>query len=273
VLSYLEKALPRTRVIHLHGIGERDHASLSHVPAPELDAVVQKLTANYRGVLTLEIFSEADFLSSLATLQASLERIANPAAPLTFILGGARSGKSTYAQELARQNGGSVLYVATATAGDDEMKARIDAHRAERPAEWRTLEAPLNVGEAIQKVLAKQPVDVVLLDCMTLLATNVILQLPETVSESQASAVLLAEVDALLACRARSSAHWIIVSNEVGLGLVPPYPMGRLYRDALGRANQKLAAAASQTILLVAGVPLELSALPTVRCKWPPRRR
>jgi len=262
VLPYLEKALPRTRVIHLHGIGERDHSSLSHVPAPELDAVFQKLTADYRGVLTLEIFSEPDFLTSLAALQASLERIAQSAAPLTFILGGARSGKSTYAQELARQNGGSVLYVATATAGDDEMKARIDAHRAERPAEWRTLEAPLNVGEAIQKALAEQPADVVLLDCMTLLATNVILQLPETASEREASAALLAEVDALLACWAQSNAHWIIVSNEVGLGLVPPYPLGRIYRDALGRANQRLAAAATEALFLVAP-PVSL---PCARC-------
>jgi adenosyl cobinamide kinase/adenosyl cobinamide phosphate guanylyltransferase/sugar phosphate isomerase/epimerase len=258
VLPYLEKALPRTRVIHLHGIGERDHASLSHVSASELDAVFQKLTADYRGVLTLEIFSEPDFLSSLEAIQASLERITKPITPLTFILGGARSGKSTYAQELARQNGGSVLYVATATAGDDEMKARIDAHRAERPAEWRTLEAPLHVGKAIQKALAEQPADVILLDCMTLLATNVILQLPETASEREASAALLTEVDALLACRASSRAHWIIVSNEVGLGLVPPYPLGRIYRDALGRANQKLAAAATQAILLAAGIPLDL---------------
>lgn len=258
VLPYLEKALPRTRVIHMHGIAERDHASLSHVPPAELDAVFRKLLPDYRGVLTLEIFSEPDFLSSLEALQASLARISVPQSPLTFLLGGARSGKSSYAQELASKNGGSVLYVATATAGDDEMKARIDAHRAERPSGWRTLEVPLNVGEAIQKSLEESPADVILLDCMTLLATNVILQLPETATERQASAALLAEVDALLACRAASNAHWIIVSNEVGLGLVPPYPLGRTYRDALGRANQKLAAAATETLFLVAGRPLAL---------------
>lgn len=258
VLPYLENALPRTRVIHLHGIGERDHASLSHVPAPELDAILQKLTADYRGVLTLEVFSEPDFLVSFEAIQSGLERIAAPSAPLTFILGGARSGKSAYAQELACQHGESVLYVATATAGDDEMKARIEAHRAERPAGWRTLEAPLKVGEAIQNALAEQPADVVLLDCMTLLASNVILQLPETATEREASAALLAEVEALLVCRANSNAHWIIVSNEVGLGLVPPYPLGRLYRDTLGRVNQKLAAAATETLFLVAGRPIRV---------------
>ncbi len=259
VLPYLEKALPRTRVIHMHGIAERDHSSISHVPPAELDAVLRKLVADYRGVLTLEIFSEADFLSSLPAIQSSLERISAAQAPLTFILGGARSGKSSHAQALAAQNGGSVLYVATATAGDDEMKTRIDAHRAERPSGWRTLEAPLNVAEAIQKALAEAPADVILLDCMTLLATNVILQLPETATEREASAALLAEVESLLACRAASNAHWIIVSNEVGLGLVPPYPLGRIYRDALGRANQKLAAAATETLFLVAGLPLGLS--------------
>jgi adenosyl cobinamide kinase/adenosyl cobinamide phosphate guanylyltransferase/sugar phosphate isomerase/epimerase len=262
VLPYLDQALPRTRVIHLHGIAERDHASLSHVPTPEMDAVLQKLVADYHGVLTLEIFNEADFLSSLAAIQRSLERLSKPAATLTFILGGARSGKSAYAQVLAHEYGGNVLYVATATAGDDEMKARIDAHRAERPASWRTLEAPLHVGTAIQQVLAQQPAEVVLLDCLTLLASNVILQMPENASEREASANLLAEVDTLLACWKSSQAHWIIVSNEVGLGLVPPYPMGRIYRVALGRANQRLARAADQVFLLIAGMPVKIKQNP-----------
>ena len=259
VLPYLEKALPRTRVIHMHGIAEHDHASLGHVPIAELDAVLKKLTANYRGVLTLEIFCEADFLSSIEALRHSLERFPKAGPTLTLILGGARSGKSAYAQELARQNGGSVLYVATATASDDEMKLRIEAHRAERPIEWRTLEAPLHVGEAIQESLAEQPADVVLLDCMTLLANNVILQLPETATEREASAALLAEVDALLACCKKSNVHLIVVSNEVGLGLVPPYPLGRIYRDVLGRANQKMAASADTTIFMVAGIPMKIS--------------
>ncbi len=258
VLPYLEKALSRTRVIHIHGIGERDHASLSHVPAAEMKAVFQKLIADYRGVVTFEVFSEPDFISSLRAIHRTIPKAAIPSAPLTFILGGARSGKSTYAESLARQNGGNVLYVATAQAGDDEMKSRIEAHRANRPAHWRTLEASLNVGQAIQLALDELPADVVLLDCLTLLASNVILQLPETASECEASAALLSEVKNLLTCWEKSTAHWIIVSNEVGLGLVPPYHLGRIYRDALGRANQVLASAATEALFLVAGIPLSL---------------
>lgn len=258
IMPYLQKALPRTRVIHMHGIGERDHSSISHVKADDLDEVFRFLLKEYRGVLTLEIFSEPDFLSSIEAIKQSLKRIeSNP--KLTFVLGGARSGKSTYAQDLAQEYGGKVLYVATATAGDDEMKTRIKNHRAERPAEWRTLEAPLNVGEAIERELAEQPADVILLDCMTLLATNVILQLPDNASEKEASDALSKEVAALLACVKKSNAQWIIVSNEVGLGLVPPYPLGRIYRDALGRANQKLAQSAHRTIWMVAGIPTVIS--------------
>lgn len=91
---------------------------------------------------------------------------------------------------------------------------------------------------------------------MTLLASNLLLQLPETASEREASAALLAEVESLLACRAASNAHWLIVSNEVGLGLVSPCLLGRICRDVLGRANQKLAAAATEALFLVAGMPI-----------------
>lgn len=257
-LPYVARALPRTRVIHIHGIAERDHSSLAHVSPADLDAITRHLMNHYRAVLTLEVFGEIDFLSSLEALQASLARLAQAGPSLTFVLGGARSGKSAYAVDLARQRGGDVLYVATAAAGDEEMQARIVAHRAERPAEWRTLEAPLQVANAVQQVLAEQPANVVVVDCLTLLASNVLLQLPETVDEHTASAALLAEVEALVDCCRNSCAHWIIVSNEVGLGLVPPYPLSRVYRDALGRANQRLAAAADQAILLVAGAPIRL---------------
>lgn len=258
VLPYLEKALPRARVIHMHGTGERDHASLSHVDPHELELVFRMLLSKYHGVVTLEVFSEPDFLSSIEAIDRTLKNI-DSAPTSTFILGGARSGKSSYAQRLADEHGGRVLYVATATAGDEEMKTRIENHRAERPPAWRTLESPLNVGQAIQQELVDHSVDVILLDCMTLLATNVLLQLPETASEKEASDALDMEVDALLDCMTRSKADWIIVSNEVGLGLVPPYPLGRIYRDALGRANQKLAAHADRTILMVAGLPVHFA--------------
>lgn len=174
---------------------------------------------------------------------------------LTFILGGARSGKSSYALQLAARWGGRVLYVATAQAGDEEMAARIAAHRAERPANWGTLEAPHGLGMALRRAPSA---DVIVVDCLTLLANNVIVPLPEPVNAEQAEAALLAEVDALLDAQQTSDAAWLVVSNEVGMGLVPPYPLGRAYRDALGRANQKVAAAAQNVLLMVAGLPWAL---------------
>lgn len=171
----------------------------------------------------------------------------------TLILGGARSGKSTYAERLAAQSGGRVLYVATAQAWDAEMAARIARHRAERPAGWQTLEAPIEVGRA---VASAPPADVVLLDCLTLLASNVIVALPAPPQVEAAEAALGREVDALLTAYAAGSASWIVVSNEVGLGIVPAYPLGRVYRDALGRANQRLAAVADRVLFMVAGLPI-----------------
>lgn len=180
---------------------------------------------------------------------------------LTLILGGARSGKSAYAQQLAHARGGPhVLYVATALAFDDEMAARIASHRAERPAGWQTLEAAQGVGAAVTHYLntAAVPPAVILVDCLTLLATNVLLPFGETPDPRAAEEAVLAEVDQLLESIRRSEAAWIVVSNEVGMGLVPPYPLGRIYRDALGRANQRLAAAAAEVLLMVAGLPWTL---------------
>lgn len=173
----------------------------------------------------------------------------------TLILGGARSGKSTYAEQQAAAATGEVLYVATAEAWDDEMRQRIAAHRAQRPATWRTVEAPRQTGAAIRAAMTPA-ITCVLVDCITLLASNVLLALPETSDEDTATAALNAEIDLLLAAYAASRANWYIVSNEVGLGIVPAYPLGRRYRDILGRANQRLAAAADRVLLMVAGLPL-----------------
>lgn len=261
-LPYLQAWLPRARVVHWHGVADRDHAALDHVPPAQLDAILARLCASYRGVLTLEVFGEADFWDSVTALQAGLARLAvrpGPSSRLTFLLGGARSGKSAYALELARRHGGDVLFVATATAGDDEMRARIAAHRAERPAHWRTLEAPRQVAAAIGQALAERPADVVILDCLTLLTSNLLVQESAPNTEAAATAAVLAEVDALLACWREMGGHWIVISNEVGMGLVPPYPLGRLFRDVLGRANQRLAAAADETLFLVAGKPIRLA--------------
>jgi adenosylcobinamide kinase/adenosylcobinamide-phosphate guanylyltransferase len=177
---------------------------------------------------------------------------------LTLVLGGARSGKSSHAEMLAAAYA-QVLYVATAEAWDDEMVARIAAHKAQRPAHWRTLEVTHAVGAAIASATAantEAAAQVVLLDCLTLLANNVIITLAEGASEAEATAALMAEVDGLLAAYNTGAADWIIVSNEVGLGIVPAYPLGRIYRDALGRANQRLAAQADRVIFMVAGIPM-----------------
>jgi adenosylcobinamide kinase/adenosylcobinamide-phosphate guanylyltransferase len=175
---------------------------------------------------------------------------------LTLILGGARSGKSTHAEKLARERQTPVLYVATAQAGDDEMAARIARHRAQRPAHWITLEAPQAIGSAIRASGVSAPV--VLIDCLTLLASNLLAPLPEPIEYEEAERMLNAEIDDVLTSYAAGDAAWIIVSNEVGLGLVPPYPLGRVYRDVLGKANQRLAAVADEVLFMVAGLPLKV---------------
>jgi adenosylcobinamide kinase/adenosylcobinamide-phosphate guanylyltransferase len=182
---------------------------------------------------------------------------------LILLLGGARSGKSTLAEQLAQELApdGRVLYVATAQAGDDEMRERIVAHRSRRPAEWRTLEEPLRLAERLNA--SAGDARVVLLDCATLWVTNLLLDscgASEDVPPSVESSILVSTAG-LLAAYNRGTATFIVVSNEVGLGLVPPYPLGRAYRDVLGRVNQRLAAAADEVYLLVAGLPIELKAL------------
>lgn len=183
---------------------------------------------------------------------------------LTLVLGGARSGKSSYAEALAAEQGVSqgreVLYVATAEAWDDEMRRRISAHKAQRPAHWHTVEAPRHPGAAIRTALGESgdPPRTVLVDCLTLLANNVLITLPEDATEAAATAALMEEVDELLAAWETCGGEWIVVSNEVGLGIVPAYPLGRLYRDALGRANQRLAAVADTVIFMVAGIPMRV---------------
>ena len=176
-----------------------------------------------------------------------------PVNTLTLILGGARSGKTSYAQEQARQISGNVLYVATAAAGDDEMRMRIEAHRASRPAEWQTLEATLQVGEAL--ISNQVQAQVVIVDCITLLVSNVLLSFSEDDPFEEVKQKVQAEIDALLKAHSKIGGQWFVVSNEVGLGLVPPYPLGRFYRDLLGWANQVLARSAERVIFMVAGIP------------------
>ena len=173
---------------------------------------------------------------------------------LTFIVGGARSGKSTHAEQLAVR-GARVLYVATAEGRDEEMRRRIAAHRAARPGHWDTLEEPLDLAGALRPTHHRY--DAVLIDCLTLWVSNLLLDLqPRVAGEDRSEERILLETSKLLAVVKASEADWIVVSNEVGLGVVPPSPLGRAYRDALGRVNQLIAAAASEVYLMVAGLPL-----------------
>jgi adenosylcobinamide kinase / adenosylcobinamide-phosphate guanylyltransferase len=177
----------------------------------------------------------------------------NITSSITLILGGARSGKSSYAQKLAEESGKSVTFVATAQAFDEEMSARIKKHRAERPADWETLEIPLGIASRINQIRSQA----VILDCITLLVSNLMMQFvkDDLVDEAPFMQSVQNELDSLLSSIRKSNGHWIIVSNEVGLGLVPPYQMGRVYRDAIGGANQRLAREAEQVIFMVAGIP------------------
>lgn len=175
---------------------------------------------------------------------------------LIFLLGGARSGKSYTAEKWARDHGNRVLYVATAQAFDDDMRDRVAQHQADRPNHWHTLEAPNQTYQAIADFHGTY--DTVLLDCITFLTSNILLELPETITQTEANDVTLAQIDRLLDVYHQSSASWIIVSNEVGMGVVPPTRLGRFFRDMLGRANQRIAEYADEVYLLVAGLPWQL---------------
>lgn len=184
---------------------------------------------------------------------------------LTLVLGGARSGKSDFALALAGAEAGEqVLFVATAAPGDEEMARRIARHRTRRPAGWTTLEVPRGLADALPPHLGG--VRAVVVDCLTLLVSNLLAPLGPQPDPDLAERAVEAEVMGLLALVREAPPSFIVVSNEVGLGLVPTTPLGRLYRDLLGQANRALARAARRVYLLVAGLPLEVKgrALP-----WP----
>ena len=192
-----------------------------------------------------------------------------------FITGGARSGKSAYAEQLAAALDRPVVYVATAEAGDPEMEERITRHRRRRPASWTTIEEPQAVADLLERI--GQQDGTILIDCLTLLITNLIYQdwplqpagdstgerpgvLPPTVTE-QIEDRVMAEVRRLAEAACSSRAQVILVSNEVGLGLVPASPEARLFRDLAGWANQAMAARADRALMLVSGLAFDLKAL------------
>ena len=174
---------------------------------------------------------------------------------LVLLLGGARSGKSAAAERLA-QAGRRVLFIATAEALDEDMRRRIAAHRERRPSGWDTLEEPLDPAGRAGPIVSRY--DTVVLDCLTLWVSNLLLRHED---DPGAEELILDAAGGLLDLIERSTATWILISNEVGLGVVPPSPLGRAYRDALGRVNQLAAARAGRVYLMVAGLALELKEL------------
>jgi adenosylcobinamide kinase / adenosylcobinamide-phosphate guanylyltransferase len=164
---------------------------------------------------------------------------------LTFLVGGARSGKSALAVTLAAAWEGPVTVIATGEARDEEMAERIRLHRAERPQEWATVEEPLELGAAFAAV---DPAAAVIVDCLSFWVANMLERGDDVESCSE---------QAVASARARS-ALTVVVSNEVGLGVVPVSELGRRYRDVLGRVNQQWAAAADEAALVVAGRKLRL---------------
>jgi adenosylcobinamide kinase / adenosylcobinamide-phosphate guanylyltransferase len=164
----------------------------------------------------------------------------------TLVLGGARSGKSAFAERLVTETAATRLYVATATAGDQEMHARIAHHRARRGDGWRTFEEPLALVETL--VREDRDGNAILVDCLTLWLSNLMHagKNPDT------------EARQLAACLREVSARIVLVSNEVGLGLVPETPLGRAFRDAQGRLNQAVGAAVGNVAFIAAGLPIWL---------------
>lgn len=164
---------------------------------------------------------------------------------LTFIVGGARSGKSAHAERMATSRPSPWIYIATAQAYDDEMRERIALHRARRGEGWVTIDAPLDLAGAIQALPDRQPV---LIDCLTLWLTN----------------HMLAEHDLETECKGLTDVlssprgPWFVVSNEVGLGIVPDNALARRFRDIAGRLNQRVAAVADSVLMMVAGLPLKV---------------
>ena len=177
---------------------------------------------------------------------------------LCLILGGVRSGKSSFAEKLAQDIGGPTLYVATGLPIDQEMEQRIRRHRASRPAHWNTLEEPINLATGIEaKICSMEAPGAVLVDSLDLWVSNFLLEHQNSEAEAVEVSAICA-IDRLVQMACSTSAAYFLVSSEVGLSLVPPEPLGRRFQDLLGLVNQRVAAAADRVYLVVAGIPKQI---------------
>lgn len=167
----------------------------------------------------------------------------------TLVLGGARSGKSNYAEQLAQKSNAQVIYVATATAGDNEMQVRIDEHKRQRPQSWGLIEEPLLLTQVLKQNNDKTKC--ILVDCLTLWLSNCLAEKDGT----EKALDLTQEINELVDTVSRMSAEVILVSNEVGQGVVPMGELSRRFVDESGRLHQKLAQACEHVVFTVAGLP------------------
>lgn len=165
---------------------------------------------------------------------------------ITFILGGARSGKSKYARDLAGNLGGKVAFIATCQPKDTEMKRRINIHKNLRPSHWKTFEESLDLNSTLKRISSK--FDTIIIDCLTLLLSNLILK---GIKETE----IKARFRKLLSILTKTKAQIIIVSNEVGLGIVPQNKLARDFRDIAGRINQMIATKSDEIYFLISGIP------------------
>ncbi|NCO24502.1 MAG: bifunctional adenosylcobinamide kinase/adenosylcobinamide-phosphate guanylyltransferase [Candidatus Infernicultor aquiphilus] len=175
---------------------------------------------------------------------------------LIFITGGARSGKSNFAEKMALSLGKTVVYLATGQPLDKEMAYRIKKHKTKRPAEWETYEEPIEVSELVSSLGREK--EVILIDCLTLLVSNLLLREKNKVGNPPWEEKILLEIEKLTEISYQVPAQIIIVSNEVGMGLVPDNPLGRVYRDILGRANSIIAHKADEVFMMISGIPLKI---------------
>lgn len=180
---------------------------------------------------------------------------------MILITGGARSGKSRLAEQKAQAAGGAVMYIATSLATDDEMRARIALHQQQRPAGWTSVEAYRDLGQIVQK--AGNSFNIIIIECVTTLVTNLMFDLaPGLPAESMDFEAIEQHVNQqiseLLAAAQQSPAALIIVTNEVGMGIVPDNALARHFRDIAGRVNQQLAAVAREVYLVVSGIPVQI---------------
>jgi adenosylcobinamide kinase / adenosylcobinamide-phosphate guanylyltransferase len=181
---------------------------------------------------------------------------------LILVTGGARSGKSSFAEETAKSYNGDVLYIATSIPVDDEMRFRIQKHREQRPKTWETIEAYKDLDLHLKNKLIYK--SAVLLDCITIMVTNIMLEecsnidIIETDEAAYIETRVKQEIEKLIEIINNSQSTFIIVTNEVGMGVVPEYPSGRVFRDIAGRANQMLAKVADEVHLCVSGIPVKI---------------